>query len=51
MNHAGGKEQVRERVRERDPDVGALAVEESRLKESVLGPDRPSYSTVERFPL
>jgi len=51
MDHAGGKEQVQEIVRERDPDVGTLAVEEVRLKESVLGPDGPNYSTVERFPL
>ena len=51
MDHAGGKEQVQEIVCERDPDVGALAVDEVRLKESVLGPDGPSYSTVERFPL
>ncbi|WP_415379920.1 RNA 2',3'-cyclic phosphodiesterase [Halosimplex sp. TS25] len=51
MEHAGGKEQVQETVRERDPDVGTLAVEEIRLKESALGPDGPSYETVERFPL
>jgi 2'-5' RNA ligase len=51
MEHAGGKELVQERVRTDDPDVGTLAVEEVRLKESVLGPDGPTYSTVERFPL
>ncbi|ELZ29634.1 2'-5' RNA ligase [Halosimplex carlsbadense 2-9-1] len=51
MDHAGGKELVQEAVREGDPDVGRLAVEEIRLKESVLGPDGPTYDTVERFPL
>ncbi|WP_135365324.1 RNA 2',3'-cyclic phosphodiesterase [Halosimplex halophilum] len=51
MEHAGGKERVQETVREDDPDVGTLAVEEIRLKESVLGPDGPTYDTVERFPL
>ncbi|QLH77055.1 RNA 2',3'-cyclic phosphodiesterase [Halosimplex rubrum] len=51
MDHAGGKELVRETVREGHPDAGRLAVEEVRLKESVLGPDGPTYDTVERFPL
>jgi 2'-5' RNA ligase len=51
MEHAGGKERLQERVREDDPDVGTLAVEEIRLKESVLGSDGPTYDTVERFPL
>ncbi|QLH81486.1 RNA 2',3'-cyclic phosphodiesterase [Halosimplex pelagicum] len=51
MDHAGGKELVQETVRESDPDAGRLAVEEIRLKESVLGPDGPTYDTVERFPL
>jgi 2'-5' RNA ligase len=51
MDHAGGKERVRERVREDDPVVGRRAVEEVRLKESVLGSDGPTYTTVERFPL
>jgi 2'-5' RNA ligase len=51
MDHAGGKELVQERVREDDPDVGGLRVEEVRLKESVLGSDGPSYSTVDRFRL
>ncbi|WP_436926362.1 RNA 2',3'-cyclic phosphodiesterase [Halosimplex amylolyticum] len=51
MEHAGGKEQVQDVVREADPDVGTLAVEELRLKESTLGPDAPTYETVERFPL
>jgi len=51
MDHAGGKDLVQERVREDDPGVGRLAVEEIRLKESVLGPDGPTYDTVERFRL
>jgi len=51
MDHAGGKELVQERVREDDPAVGGLRVEEVRLKESVLGSDGPTYSTVERFSL
>jgi 2'-5' RNA ligase len=51
MDHAGGKELVQERVREDDPAVGELRVEEVRLKESVLGSDGPTYSTVERFSL
>ncbi|WP_123538024.1 RNA 2',3'-cyclic phosphodiesterase [Halosimplex salinum] len=51
MEHAGGKERVQDVVREDDPDVGRLEVEEMRVKESVLGPDGPTYDTVERFPL
>jgi 2'-5' RNA ligase len=51
MDHAGGKDLVQERVREDDPGVGRLAVEEIQLKESVLGPDGPTYDTVERFRL
>jgi 2'-5' RNA ligase len=51
MDHARGKELVQERVREDDPAVGRVAVEEVRLKESVLGSDGSTYSTVERFEL
>jgi len=51
MDHAGGKDLVQERIREDDPVVGRLAVEEVRLKESVLGSEGPTYSTVERFRL
>jgi RNA 2',3'-cyclic 3'-phosphodiesterase len=51
MDHAGGKELVQRLVRERDPTVGRTTVEELRLTESELGPDGPTYSTVERFPL
>ena len=51
MDHAGGKELVQKEVRESDPDVGELRVEEVRLKESVLSSDGPTYTTVERFEL
>jgi 2'-5' RNA ligase len=51
MDHAGSKDHVQSVVTDRDPDVGTLSVEEVRLTESVLGPDGPEYSTVERFRL
>lgn len=51
MDHAGGKELVQRLVRERDPTVGRTTVESVELTESELGPDGPTYSTVERFPL
>ncbi len=51
MDHAGGKEQVQRALRETDPTVGTLHVEEIRLTESVLRDDGPEYSTVERFGL
>jgi len=51
MDHAGGKERVRDVVENRDPDVGTLRVEEIRLTESELTADGPEYSTVERIPL
>lgn len=51
MDHAGGKALVQERVREDDPDLGVVDVEEVRLKESSLGSDGPTYTTVERFAL
>ncbi|MEF8852703.1 MAG: RNA 2',3'-cyclic phosphodiesterase [Haloarculaceae archaeon] len=51
MDHAGGKELVQERVREDDPTLGTVRVDEVRLKESVLGSDGPTYTTVERFEL
>jgi len=51
MNHAGGKELVQRVLRERDPEVGSMRVEEIRLKESDLGPEGPTYVTVERIPL
>jgi len=51
MNHAGGKDLVQRVLREHDPDVGSMRVEEVRLTESDLGPAGPEYSTVARFPL
>lgn len=51
MEHAGGKELVQEVVRERDPSVGELAVEEIRLTESVRTDAGPMYSTVESISL
>lgn len=51
MDHAGGKELVQRLVRERDPTVGRATVDEVRLTESELGPDGPTYSTIERFSL
>jgi len=51
MEHAGGKERVREIVRERDPAAGEMEVAEIRLTASELEADGPRYSTVERFAL
>ena len=51
MDHADGKELVQRAVRETDPDVGTLAVDEIRLTESVLREDGPEYTTVESIPL
>lgn len=51
MDHAAAKEGVQKYVRESDPDVGTLHVEELRLTESTLTPDGPEYETVERFEL
>ena len=51
MNHAGGKDLVKRVLRERDPGVGSMRVNEVRLTESELGAGGPEYSTVVRFPL
>ena len=51
MNHAGGKELVQRALLEREPEIGSMRVEEVRLTESDLGPEGPTYATVERFPL
>ncbi|WP_440766713.1 RNA 2',3'-cyclic phosphodiesterase [Natronorubrum sp. DTA7] len=51
MEHAGGKELVQELVRERDPTVGEMTVDELRLTESTLTDAGPVYSTLESFPL
>jgi 2'-5' RNA ligase len=51
MDHAGGKETVQNAVENDDPDVGRLQIEEIRLTESELGPDGPTYRTVESVSL
>ena len=51
MDNAAAKEDVQHAIRERDPDVGRLAVEELRLTESTLTADGPEYRAVERFGL
>ena len=51
MNHAGGKDLLKRVLRERDPGVGSMRVDEVRLTESELGAGGPEYSTVARFPL
>ena len=51
MDHAAAKEDVRRAIREHDPEVGRLGVEELRLTESTLTADGPEYRTVERFEL
>ena len=51
MGHAAAKAKVQRAIRERDPEVGRLAVEEFRLTESTLTPEGPEYRTVERFGL
>ncbi|ELY55909.1 RNA 2',3'-cyclic phosphodiesterase [Natronolimnohabitans innermongolicus] len=51
MEHGGGKEQVQELVRERDPTIGEMTVEEIHLTESVRTDAGPIYSTVESFSL
>lgn len=51
MDHAGGKEHVQRVVQERDPDVGAMTVEEVRLTRSSRTAEGPVYETVGRFPL
>jgi 2'-5' RNA ligase len=51
MEHAGGKELVQEVVRDGDPTVGSMEVDQVRLTESELTADGPVYSTVEAFDL
>ncbi len=49
MEHAAAKGEVQRFLREADPDVGPLRVEELRLKESRSTDDGPKYRTVEQF--
>ena len=51
VDHAGGKDLVQDVVRDADPDVGRLAVEELRLTESVLTDAGPAYRTLASVPL
>jgi 2'-5' RNA ligase len=51
MDHAGGKELVQNTVRNEDPDVGRLAVEELCLTESVRTDAGPEYRTLAAIPL
>ncbi|WP_254839805.1 RNA 2',3'-cyclic phosphodiesterase [Natronomonas marina] len=51
MDNAAAKDEVQRAVRERDPEVGSLGVEELRLTESTLTPDGPEYETVAAFEL
>ncbi|WP_247003669.1 RNA 2',3'-cyclic phosphodiesterase [Halosolutus gelatinilyticus] len=51
MEHAGGKDHVQKVIRERDPTVGEMHVDEVRLTESTLTDAGPRYSAVERFSL
>ena len=51
MDHAEGKETVQRIVRNEEPDIGRLSVDEVRLTESVLTQDGPEYRTVETVSL
>lgn len=51
VRDARSKSEVRELVREEDPALGRLRVEEVRLTESALSADGPVYETVESFAL
>jgi 2'-5' RNA ligase len=49
MDHAAAKEDVQRFLREAEPEIGPLSVEELRLTESTLTEDGPTYRTIERF--
>jgi 2'-5' RNA ligase len=51
VRDARSKAEVQDLVREADPTLGRLRVEEVRLTESTLTDDGPVYETVESFPL
>jgi len=51
VRDARSKAEVQDLVREADPTLGRLDVEEVRLTESTLTDDGPVYGTVESFPL
>jgi 2'-5' RNA ligase len=51
MDDARGKAAVQRVVREDDPTLGSVVVDEVRLTESTLTDDGPEYETVRRYPL
>jgi 2'-5' RNA ligase len=51
VRDARSKAEVQDLVREADPTLGRLDVEEVRLTESTMTDDGPVYGTVESFPL
>lgn len=51
MDNAAAKAEVQTFLRETDPEIGSLRVEELRLTESTLTAEGPEYRTVERFEL
>jgi 2'-5' RNA ligase len=51
VRDARSKEEVRDLVRDRYPEVGTLRVSEVRLTESTLTGEGPAYETVATFPL
>ena len=51
MENAAAKADVQRFLRETDPEIGPIRVEELRLEESALTDDGPEYRTVERFEL
>ena len=51
MDDASSKDEVQRFLRERDPDIGSIRVEELRLKESTLTETGPEYRTIDRVRL
>lgn len=51
MDNAAAKTDVQAFVRESEPEVGTIKVEQFRLTESTLTPDGPTYRTLQRIDL
>jgi 2'-5' RNA ligase len=51
MDHAAAKDEVQRFLRETDPEIGPVSIEELRLTESTLTDEGPEYRTLERFEL
>ena len=51
MDDASSKVEVQRFLRESDPEIDSIRIEELRLKESTLTDDGPEHRTVERFRL